>query len=63
LAAYNAGGGSAARWASMANGDPDLFYELVDFEETRLYIRLVSQNYAIYNLLFRRVAYPALPYP
>jgi soluble lytic murein transglycosylase len=56
LAAYNAGGGNAARWANAANGDPDLLYESVDFGETRAYIRLVSQNYAIYNRLYRSPA-------
>ena len=53
LAAYNAGAGNAARWATAANGDPDLFYESVDFGETRAYIRLVSQNYAMYQRLYR----------
>jgi len=53
LAAYNAGGRNAARWAQQAGGDADRFYEAVDFAETRLYLRLVGQNYAVYQLLYR----------
>jgi len=63
LAAYNAGGGNADRWARESGGDPDVFYEDVDFEETRLYIRLVSQNYAIYNFLYRGLPGPTLLHP
>jgi soluble lytic murein transglycosylase len=63
LAAYNAGGGNADRWAQAAGGDPDLFYEMVDFGETRSYIRLVSQNYAVYNFLYRGLPRPALAHP
>jgi soluble lytic murein transglycosylase len=63
LAAYNAGGGNADRWARTSGSDPDLFYEMVDFDETRSYIRLVSQNYAIYNFLYRGLAKPSLVHP
>src|SRR5262249_51537372 len=58
LAAYNAGGGNAARWARQAGNDPDLFYELVDFSETRLYIRAITQNYAVYTMLYRGAPRP-----
>jgi soluble lytic murein transglycosylase len=60
LAAYNAGGGNADRWAKGSAGDADLYYEMVDFDETRQYIRLVSQNYAIYNFLYRNLPEPSL---
>jgi soluble lytic murein transglycosylase len=63
LAAYNAGGGNADRWALASRGDPDLFYEMVDFDETRSYIRLVSQNYAVYNFLYRGLPTPSLVHP
>jgi len=53
LAGYNAGARNAARWAQQAGGDADRYYEAVDFEETRLYLRLVSENYAVYQLLYR----------
>ncbi len=58
LAGYNAGGGNAARWAQKAGGDPDRFYEAVDFGETRLYLRLVTENYAIYQMLYRGTHMP-----
>lgn len=60
LAAYNAGGGNANRWARQAGSDPDRFYETVDFSETRLYLRLVTANYAIYNALYRGAPRPTL---
>ena len=62
LAAYNGGGGNASRWAKQSGNDPDLFYETVDFSETRAYIRLVEQNYAIYTYLYRGTPRPALPH-
>jgi soluble lytic murein transglycosylase len=58
LAGYNAGGGNAARWAQRAGGDPDRFYEAIDFGETRLYVRLVTENYAIYQILYRGTRTP-----
>jgi soluble lytic murein transglycosylase len=52
LAAYNAGGGNAARWWDAADGDPDLFAEIIDFRETRLYVRLVAEHAAHYRRLY-----------
>jgi soluble lytic murein transglycosylase len=51
LAAYNGGPGNAIEWQKMAGNDPDLFIEIVNFEETRRYIRSI---YEIFNL-YRRV--------
>lgn len=51
LAAYNAGPGNAMYWYELADEDPDLFLEVIRFEETRLYIR---QIYEFWNL-YRRV--------
>jgi soluble lytic murein transglycosylase len=62
LAAYNGGGGNVARWAKRSGSDPDLFYETIDFAETRAYLRAVSDNYAIYTFLYRGAARPALPH-
>ncbi len=56
LAAYNGGPGNAIAWREIAGDDPDLFVEIVRFEETRRYIRSI---YEIYNL-YRRV-YSRLP--
>ncbi len=52
LAAYNAGPGNAAAWKAIAGGDPDLFLEVVRFEETRLYIRNIYEIFVIYRRLY-----------
>ena len=42
LAAYNAGPGNTNRWLRRFDGiDPDLFVELIDFRETRQFIKRV----------------------
>lgn len=61
LAAYNGGPGNASRWARLAGTeDVDRFYETVDFAETKLYLRLVLQNYAWYRHLYGGAPRPAL---
>ncbi len=61
LAAYNGGPGSAARWSQGASAlDPDLFYEAVTFSETRAYLRLVLENYAWYQYVYRGASAPTL---
>lgn len=52
LAAYNAGPGNAVIWQQLANGDPDLFVEVVRFAETRDYIRSIYEIYSIYKGLY-----------
>jgi soluble lytic murein transglycosylase len=52
LAAYNAGPGNAAIWQQLANGDPDLFVEVVRFAETRDYIRSIYEIFSIYKGLY-----------
>ena len=54
LAAYNGGPGNAEVWLSLAQGDPDLFLEIVRFEETRNYIRRVYEIFAIYRRIYDR---------
>jgi len=50
LAAYNAGPGNANRWLERLDGiDPDLFVELIDFRETRQFIRKVLAAQARYR--------------
>ncbi len=52
LAAYNAGPHNARRWLkSFPSEDPDAFVERIPFKETRLYVKLVLKNYAIYKAL------------
>ena len=51
LAAYNAGGGSIARWWK---GDVDLFIEQIDYAETRKYMRKLYFHHAVYRSLAGR---------
>jgi soluble lytic murein transglycosylase len=55
LAAYNGGPGNAAVWHGLAGGDPDLFVEIIRFEETRRYIRSIYEIYSIYRRFYERV--------
>ena len=52
LSAYNAGIGSTIPWHDLAGGDVDVFVELIRFEQTRDYIRLIAENYAIYKSIY-----------
>jgi soluble lytic murein transglycosylase len=56
LAAYNAGPGNAIAWQELAPNDPDLFLEVVRFQETRDYIRFIYEIYAIYRTLYSPVS-------
>lgn len=55
LAAYNGGPGNAAIWNQLANNDPDLLVELIRFEETRNYIRLIYEIHGTYQLIYAPV--------
>ncbi|MGQ0549818.1 MAG: transglycosylase SLT domain-containing protein [Armatimonadota bacterium] len=52
LAAYNAGPGSARKWAN-SDADPDYFIEKIGIAETRAYVRRVLGSYGIYRLLWQ----------
>jgi len=52
LAAYNGGPGNAAAWLERAGGDPDLFYEVIGYEETRTYLRTIYEVFNIYRNLY-----------
>ena len=54
LAAYNGGPGNAYAWQLLANGDPDLFVEVVRFEETRTYLMRINEIFSIYRRLYER---------
>jgi soluble lytic murein transglycosylase len=54
LAAYNAGPGNAREWKNLAGDDPDLFYEIIRFEETRTYVRSIYEVFCIYRRLYDR---------
>lgn len=61
LAAYNGGPGNASRWLqSVPAGDMDLFAEIIDFTETRSFVKLVLENYAMYRFLYGGASHPTL---
>ncbi len=55
LAAYNGGPGNAAVWLSLSKADPDLFVEVVRFDETRQYLMGIYEVFTIYSRLYARV--------
>jgi soluble lytic murein transglycosylase len=61
FAAYNAGPTAATRWRRAAGTDADVFLEAIEFEESRLYVEIVSENYAIYRYLYGGEPIPRLP--
>jgi len=52
LAAYNAGPGNAIAWRNLAGNDPDLLLEVIRFQETRDYIRLIYEIFSTYRNLY-----------
>jgi soluble lytic murein transglycosylase len=52
LAAYNAGPGNALVWKELAGDDPDLFLEIVRYEETRNYIRFIYEIFDTYRIVY-----------
>jgi soluble lytic murein transglycosylase len=52
LAAYNAGPGNALVWSQLAGADPDLFLEIIRFQETRDYIRYIYEIYSAYRSVY-----------
>lgn len=52
LASYNAGDGNTIIWKGMAGDDVDLLVELIRFDETRDYIKYITENYEIYKTLY-----------
>jgi soluble lytic murein transglycosylase len=54
LAGYNAGPGNANEWKKLSADDPDLFLEVIRWEEPRLYIQRIYENFTIYRKLYER---------
>ena len=52
LAAYNGGPGNAEAWRNLSGSDPDLFVEVIRYEETRNYIRSIYEIYSMYRSLY-----------
>jgi soluble lytic murein transglycosylase len=52
LAAYNGGPGNAEAWRNLSGDDPDLFVEVIRFQETRDYIRSIYEIFDMYRSLY-----------
>jgi soluble lytic murein transglycosylase len=61
LAAYNGGPTSAERWNEQAGDDADLYLETIEYSESRAYVEIVAENYAIYRYLYGGEPEPNLP--
>ena len=63
LAAYNGGPSNASRWLKAAAEDEDLFLEEISFDQTRAYVKLVTENLVVYQALYSGslIPAPALP--
>lgn len=55
LSAYNGGPGNTIFWKALSPTDPDLFVELIRFEETRHYIRQIVEYVNLYRLIYQRL--------
>ena len=60
VAAYNGGPFNAETWLAAAGGDNDVFVETITFTETRSYVELVLENYALYRYAWGETSRPAL---
>jgi soluble lytic murein transglycosylase len=61
LAAYNGGPGATFNAMKSAGDDLDMFVEDLEFDETRLYVKLVLENYGRYRVLYVGTGRPTLP--
>ncbi len=52
LAAYNAGPASSTEWMRISNGDPDLFLQAIDIDQTQTYVRRIYEQYAVYAEIY-----------
>ncbi len=52
LAAYNGGPGNANIWRELSGNDPDLFLEVIRFDETRTYIRQIAEFMNLYRQFY-----------
>ena len=54
LAAYNGGPGNANIWRELSGNDPDLFLEIIRFDETRTYIRQIAEFMNLYRQFYNQ---------
>jgi len=55
MAAYNGGPGNAYEWMTLSKGDPDLFVEVIRFDETQTYLKQIIEFLNIYKLVYTRI--------
>ncbi len=54
LAAYNGGPGNTIAWLKLANGDPDLFLEVIRIKETCDYLTQIYEFANLYRLIYEK---------
>lgn len=52
LAAYNGGPEASAAWIRVSGGDPDLFLQAIEYDETQTYVRKIYEQYQIYAAIY-----------
>ncbi len=52
LAAYNAGPAASQTWLRISNGDPDLFLQAIDIDQTQTYVRRIYEQYNAYTAIY-----------
>jgi soluble lytic murein transglycosylase len=52
LAAYNGGPASSDEWMRISGGDPDLFLQAIDYDETQTYVRKIYEQYNAYAAVY-----------
>lgn len=52
LAGYNGGPGNALSWYQISGPDLDAFIQTVSFDESRLYVERIYEQYAVYRYLY-----------
>jgi len=52
LAAYNAGPGNTSIWKKLSQEDPDLFLEIIRFQQPQDYIRSIAWAFSEYQALY-----------
>lgn len=52
LAAYNAGPDASSEWYRISNGDPDLFLQAIDYDQTQTYVRRIYEQYEVYAAIY-----------
>ncbi len=63
LSAYNAGEYAAQSWIDLyGNLEPIAFIESIPYQETRLYVKSILRNYAIYQVLYDKRPAPLISY-